>query len=593
GKTGALPVAIVNLDQGIEYQKHVFNVGQEVVAKLRARHTFGYVDFTDEQQARRAVRQGDLAFALIIPADFSSNAIPGAQVGGGKLVIYTSEGNSYQSAGLARRFAEDLGRQVNGSLNEQRWALVLSDAAGSQSNIERLNDGVNQLRLGAKELASGANQAAKGAEALSSGSGRLDPAVTQLTSGLKELGVGLRTMDARRPRNSELSRLRDGAEALAAGHVELGRGLEELQSGNARMQGAVAGFREEVGNSLLVSGRLTEGLDQLGSGLAGLDGGLKSAGLAQEKLTEGAKQLSSGVGTLATGMRALSGGIRSAVGKLPEDAHLDELAKGADTLAAGSATLSKGTQKVSAAAQHLAGGLDLLAGSLPQSVRKMDGSAQGLANSVQPVMEVDAAVQNNGSGFAPNIIPGALWLGASLAVFLIQVRLLPRRAVFFSRPAQVLGKILIPLLVVLLQALLVWLAVLFVLQVQVAHVGALALTLALAAATFLLIVFALTRALGDAGKALALIFLAVQISSSGGVLPIELSGGLFAKISPWLPITWVVKAIKACMFGAYDGQWHTSLWLVVLAAALAALMACVVGRWRFVKASAMRPALDF
>ncbi len=592
-RTGALPVAIVNLDQGIEYQKHVFNVGREVTDRLRARHTFGYVDLPDEQQARQGVRQGDLAFALIIPPDFSSNAIPGAKEGGGKLVVYTSEGNNYQSAGLARRFAEDLGREVNGSLNEQRWTLVLSDAAGSQSSMERLHDVVNQLRLGGKELAAGASQTARAADALAAGGGRVDPAVVQLTLGLKELGTGLRTMDSKRPRNSEINRLKLGAEALASGQVELGHGLAELQTGSERLKEGALGFREEAAGSLLVSSRITEGLDQVASGASTLDSGLKSALLAEEKLSEGARQLGSGLGVLATGMRSLSGGIRTAVTKLPEDAQLDELVKGTGTLATGSAALSKGTQKLDAAAQHLAGGLDLLSGSLPQSVKKMDGNAQGLAHSVQPVMEVEAAVQNNGSGFAPNIIPGALWLGASLAVFLIQVRLLPRQALRFSSPVQVLGKITIPLLVVLLQALLVLLAVLFLLRIQVADVGALALTLAMASMTFLLIVFALTRALGDAGKALALIFLVLQLSSSGGVLPVELSGGLFAQVSPWLPITWVVKAIKATMFGAFDGVWLNSVGLVVLAAVLALGLACAVGRWRFVKSSAMRPALDF
>ena len=39
--------------------------------------------------------------------------------------------------------------------------------------------------------------------------------------------------------------------------------------------------------------------------------------------------------------------------------------------------------------------------------------------------------------------------------------------------------------------------------------------------------------------------------------------------------------------------WHSALWLLALAALLALLAACLLGRWRFVKASAMRPALDF
>lgn len=297
--------------------------------------------------------------------------------------------------------------------------------------------------------------------------------------------------------------------------------------------------------------------------------------------------------TLTTGVRAMNAGIRTAVTKLPDDSQLDELATGAGNLTAGTSAVTQGAQKVKAAAQHLAGDLDLLAESLPSAVKKLEGSAQGLATSVQPVMEVVAAVQNNGSGFAPNIIPGALWLGASLAVFLIQVRVLPRQALFVARPLQVMGKILLPMGVVLVQALLVFLAVLFVLKIHVAHGGALAMTLGVSAVTFLLIVFALTRIFGDAGKAFALILLAVQLSSSGGVLPVELSGGLFAQISPWLPITWVVKAIKASMFGAYDGLWQHPLWLVALAGLLATVMACLLGRWRFVRSSAIRPMLDF
>lgn len=217
-RTGALPVAIVNLDQGFEYRQQPFNVGREVATKLRARHRFGYIDEPDEQTARERVRQGALAFALIIPQDFSSNAIPGAEAGGGKLVIYTSEGNSYQSAGLARRFAEDLGREVNGSLNEQRWALVLSEAAGSQSGLERLRDGVSQLRLGARELASGSSQTARGAESVTKVSVKLDKVVTQLTNGAKELGIGLRTLDSKRPRITE-------------GLDQLGGGVSELQLG--------------------------------------------------------------------------------------------------------------------------------------------------------------------------------------------------------------------------------------------------------------------------------------------------------------------------------------------------------------------------
>ena len=145
---------------------------------------------------------------------------------------------------------------------------------------------------------------------------------------------------------------------------------------------------------------------------------------------------------------------------------------------------------------------------------------------------------------------------------------------------------------VLLQAILVLITVEDVLHIKVMQPAALACTVITAALAFLLIVCAFTRLFGDAGKALSMLFLAVQLSSSGGVLPVELSGTFFASMSPWLPITWVVHGLKASLFGAFDGVWQTSWHQVLMAAAIAALAATALGRWRYVPRSALRPALD-
>jgi len=586
-----LPVGLVNLDQGVEYRGQVFNVGKELTSTLIAGHTFGFKDYSDESEARRLVREGKLAFALIIPQYFSSRAVPGAEPGGGRLVVYTSEGNSYQSAGLARRFAENLGHEVNERLNERRWALVLSTAIGSQHSVERLREGVSQLRTGALELAAGTTQTATGAAAVASGLGQLNQGVAGLTVGVKEISAGLRLMDARKPSVAELNHLKTGAEALASGHVELGRGLAELKTGAHQIREGVSGFSDEAKSSILISDRITKGIDQLADGTSKLDVGLQAAVSAQTKLAEGADRLSSGVGALTSGVHSAGSGIHTIVTRLPADSQMDELASGSSRLVTGSAALADGTKKAKDGTQRLASGIDLLAISLPATARQMDGSAEGLANSVQPSIEVAAPVENNGGGFAPNIVPAALWLGAGIAAFLIHVRVLPREAQPFSRPAQMLGKIAVPSMVVLVQALLVQLAIVF--KMNVAHPGVFAITLAVASMTFLVIVFALTKAFGDAGKALALLFLAVQLSSSGGILPIELSGGLFVDISPWLPLTWVVKALKASMFGAYDDAWLYPLILVAAAGMTVAAMASVIGRWRYVEQSTIRPPVDF
>ena len=592
-RIGTLPVGLVNLDQGVEYHGQVFNAGWEVAATLHKKQTFGFQDFGDESAARELVRQGALAFVLVIPRDFSSNAIPGHEAGAGKLVVYTSEGNNFESALLARSFARELGHDVNESLNERRWKLVLEGAAGSQRSVDRLRDGVNQLRSGAHELGKGMQPLVSGARQAAVGAQRLNSAVDQLNNGMRQLGNGIRTLDAKHPHNSDLERLRAGAEQLAAGHAELSNGMKELQIGSQTLRSSVGSFRDQARDSFLVPAKVGDKLDLLLDGVTQLDAGLHGATEAQLKLADGAETLSTGVTALTSGVRAINQGLRTMVQKLPEDSQLDELDRGTDVLVRGTNAVAEGVQTARLGAERLGVGLDLLWDSLPADVDQPDGSAQGLANSVRPVVEVVAPVPKSGSGFAPNIIPAALWLGAGVAAFLIHVRVLPKQAQDFSAPAKLLGKLAIPLLVVLLQAALVYATVVWGLRLRVDSPGLFTLALGLSSATFLCIVFALTRVLGDAGKALSMIFLAVQLSSSGGILPVELSGTLFSSISPWLPLTWVVRAMKISMFGAYDGAWQHPLVVIATTLLIALVCACWLGRWRYMRVSALRPAVDF
>ena len=391
--TKTLSVAVVNLDSGVQYLGHKFNLGWEIATRLEDNGRFGFVLSSDEQKARAMVRRGTLAFAVIIPRDFSASSVPGTEAGAGKVVIYTSQGNNFQMAAIAKRFAETLGSQINERLNEQRWAFVLQNASSQSSVVQ--NDIVDKLRADASGLMSS-------------------------------------------------------------------------------------------------------------------------------------------------------------------------------------------SQKSNQSVKHLMSDIEQLAKTLPSKTEGMNGSAEGLANSVEPVVELDAPVQNSGSGFAPNFIPGALWLGAAMAVFFIHVPVLTQDAQLFFRPAKVLGKIFLPACLVLLQSLLVFAMAVYVLKIHVLHPWAFALILIISSSAFLFIVFALAKALGDAGKGIGMVFLAVQLSSSGGILPVELSGGFFAKISPWLPITWVIESMKASMFGAYGGAWERPIMFVLLSGLAAFALSCAVGPWRLV-----------
>jgi putative membrane protein len=75
-------------------------------------------------------------------------------------------------------------------------------------------------------------------------------------------------------------------------------------------------------------------------------------------------------------------------------------------------------------------------------------------------------------------------------------------------------------------------------------------------------------------------------------MPIELSGALFRDLSPFLPFTWVVRAFRASLFGAYDNAWLLPWSIILLIAGIAFVVSLFVGKWKFVSGDEHRPALD-
>ena len=71
-----------------------------------------------------------------------------------------------------------------------------------------------------------------------------------------------------------------------------------------------------------------------------------------------------------------------------------------------------------------------------------------------------------------------------------------------------------------------------------------------------------------------------------------LTGDFFQTVHAWLPFTWVVKAFRASLFGAFDNGWLQA-WAAVCWIGVAALLASIfLGRWRLVGAEEFRPGVE-
>lgn len=604
--TRGLKVAVVNSDVGMQFQGRQINLGKELLESLNKDPAFSYQVMQEAEGAKAAVREGAASFALLIPADFSQEALPGKQVGAGKLLVYTSEGNNFTGAGFARRFAPELARKMNQTLNEQRWQAVLQTASDTTQGLAQLREGVAKLQTGAAQLADATVQAETGARQLQQGGGKLsdglhqlDGASVQLTEGMKKASAALHQMQAKMPAAADLQKLKAGAQQLSDGQKELGQGLRQLQQGAGQLRDGAQQLETGAGKLPFGRDKVVEAAQKLGQGAGQLHAGLGTALTGSDKLSTGAGQLNTGVAQLADGMGRLGNGIGQLTAALPPDGKLNAYAQGvkqadegASQVAEGSKKLDAGLKQIAEGSGRLRDGLDLLASKLPAETPSLTGSATGLSESIQPEIVVVAPVANQGAGYTPNFAPLALWVGATLCTFLFAYRWLPRPLSGTPNLAVVLGKMLLPGLLVLGQTL-----VLAGVLIGVMHVGTLSiprflLTLLLTASAFMALIFMLVVILGDAGRLVALILLVLQLASAGATIPVELTSSFFQAVHPYLPLSWVVRALRIAMFGAFDGEWLPSVLVIVAFDAGCVLIAAAFARWRVVDEEDYQPLIE-
>lgn len=128
-------------------------------------------------------------------------------------------------------------------------------------------------------------------------------------------------------------------------------------------------------------------------------------------------------------------------------------------------------------------------------------------------------------------------------------------------------------LVGLAQSTLLTLGLIFFVKLEPAHPFLLVLAGWVSSCIFMLLVYALTVALSNAGKALAVFLLVIQISSAGGSYPLQLLPHWFQSVSPWLPATYSIRAFRSALAGSYGADY----WIALAALLLFIIPALILG----------------
>ena len=156
-------------------------------------------------------------------------------------------------------------------------------------------------------------------------------------------------------------------------------------------------------------------------------------------------------------------------------------------------------------------------------------------------------IQNYGTGMTPFYTVLSLWVGALLLVSLLTTESYgfeeaSNRQVYF-------GKLLTFISIGFLQTLVVTFGDLFILDVAIVHPVLFVLFGLGISFVFMLMVYTLVSVFGDVGKAMAIVFLVLQIAGSGGTYPVALLPKFFQMIHPFLPFSYAVDLMREAVGG--------------------------------------------
>ncbi|MFJ7931577.1 YhgE/Pip family protein [Peribacillus sp. NPDC096448] len=155
-------------------------------------------------------------------------------------------------------------------------------------------------------------------------------------------------------------------------------------------------------------------------------------------------------------------------------------------------------------------------------------------------------IPNYGSAMSPFFTALSLWVGGTILISMLSVGVSQK----VYSPYQIyIGRYLIFFIIGVMQALSVSIGNIILIGVYVADKFEYILFSVLISTVFTLIVYTFVSVLGNVGKGISVVLMVLQISSSGGTFPIQVTPPFFQHINPFLPFTYAVGLLRESVGG--------------------------------------------
>ena len=369
-----------------------------------------------------------------------------------------------------------------------------------------------------------------------------------------------------------LDRLQASADRLSALQNAINKLADDMEKNVADAGANHQDVKNLVGQAQSAISSLKSDVDStLRPQLERLSGTINSATSSMENLRA---QLSAASSSVNDG----SNGVREGLSKLQS------------TFSGIGTQLREASQKIADIHNKLNGALEsgnlakvrTIIGSDPQALAVALAAPVGITTI--PVYPVD----NFGSQMAPFYTALALWVGSVLMIITIRSDVTTENVVegldsshpavgYFKRHhlglwEGFLGRYLIFGLLALTQATIMCLGLLFFVKIQHVHPWLFMFTGWAIALVFSFLLYTFIATFGNAGKALGVLFLVLQITGAGGSFPLAILPDFFRSISPYLPATHGITALRAAIAGYSGGEYLDAMLLLSVFALVAALL---------------------
>lgn len=276
--------------------------------------------------------------------------------------------------------------------------------------------------------------------------------------------------------------------------------------------------------------------------------------------------------TLDSASESLAGSVGS-VGTVLGETH-DRVSSAASTLRSAAQNLQGLSQRVDEA---------LASGDTEQLRGILESDVQTLSNALAAPVSIERTalypVQNFGSAMAPLYTTLALFIGSLLILVAVRPKPSAEAVAKLSspKPAQLfLGHFGLVAVLSLCQSTVMGAGSLLFLHVQAVHPLLYLLCLQVTGLVFAFLVYSLVAAFANLGKAIAVLLLVVQVTGCGGSYPLQIMPWFVQAVSPYLPATHAVNAMRAAMMGTYGNDYWTSLGTLLLFLIPAAVIGLVL-----------------